>query len=142
MFGFGGVKAKMVGCGIAAAFAFACSASHASAPGIEMQTGVASYYADHFAGKRTANGEAYNPKAFTAAHRTLPFGSKVRVTDMDSGKSVVVRINDRGPWGRTVRLIDLSRAAASELGLIRKGHGKVRLTEVVETEADVATDAG
>ena len=92
--------------------------------------GTASYYGRKFNGRRTASGETFDMAAFTAAHRTLPFGSKVRVTNLANEKSVVVRINDRGPFTRK-RVIDLSRAAAEEIGLIRRGHGKVRL-ELVE----------
>ena len=91
-----------------------------------LGTGSASYYADRFHGKRTASGEAFDQAAYTAAHRTLPFGSLVRVTNPGTGASVVVRINDRGPFTRG-REIDVSRAAAEELGLIRSGHGDVVL---------------
>ena len=87
--------------------------------------GVASYYGREFAGRRTANGERFNPAEYTAAHRTLPFGSRVRVTNA-SGKSVVVRINDRGPF-HGGRVIDLSQAAAADLGLVRAGSGRVEL---------------
>jgi rare lipoprotein A len=111
---------------LAAAGICACTASYARAPMLDMSTGTASYYADRFTGKRTASGEAYDPEDFTAAHRTLPFGTRVRVTDMASGRSVIVRVNDRGPWGNG-RLIDLSRAAARELGLIQRGHSEVQL---------------
>ncbi|MES2986498.1 MAG: septal ring lytic transglycosylase RlpA family protein [Pseudomonadota bacterium] len=104
----------------------ACTASYARAPALEISTGTASFYADRFTGKRTANGELYDPEAFTAAHRSLPFGTHVRVTDLASGRSVIVRVNDRGPWGNG-RLIDISRAAARELGLIQRGHGRVEL---------------
>lgn len=104
----------------------ACTASYANAPELEASTGTASYYADRFTGKRTASGEAYDPEDFTAAHRTLPFGTRVRVTDMASGRSVIVRVNDRGPWSNG-RVIDISRAAARELDLIRRGHGPVQL---------------
>ena len=91
-----------------------------------LGSGVASYYGRQFHGRRTANGERFDMHAMTAAHRTLPFGSRVRVTNPSNGSSVVVRINDRGPFtgGRT---IDLSRAAATEIGLIRRGHGSVEL---------------
>lgn len=88
--------------------------------------GVASYYANHFHGRRTASGERFDMAALTAAHRTLPFGSKVRVTNPANGKSVVVRINDRGPFTRG-RTIDVSHAAARRLGLIARGHGRVEL---------------
>ncbi len=92
-----------------------------------LAEGMASYYGKAFAGKRTASGEAFDPSDLTAAHRTLPFGSRVRVTDLSSGRSVVVRINDRGPFTRG-RLIDVSQAAAHELNLIRRGHGMVRIS--------------
>jgi rare lipoprotein A len=87
--------------------------------------GMASWYGARFAGHRTASGERFNPGDLTAAHRTLPFGTRVRVTDAE-GDSVVVRINDRGPFARG-RVIDLSQAAARELGLTRAGSGKVTL---------------
>jgi rare lipoprotein A len=86
--------------------------------------GVASWYGPGFAGRRTASGEAFNPREYTAAHRTLPFGSRVRVSM--GGRSVVVRINDRGPFAAG-RVIDLSQAAAEELGLRRAGSGRVEL---------------
>lgn len=91
-----------------------------------LGTGVASYYGKRFHGRRTANGERFNMHAMTAAHKTLPFGTKVRVTNRRNGESVVVRINDRGPFIRG-RTIDLSRAAASEIGLIQTGHARVEL---------------
>jgi rare lipoprotein A len=90
------------------------------------QAGMASYYADSFHGRRTASGARYDRTALSAAHRTLPLGTQVRVTDVRSGESVVVHINDRGPFARG-RVIDLSRAAASEIGLTRKGVAAVRL---------------
>lgn len=93
--------------------------------------GMASYYGRAFAGRRTASGESFDPGQLTAAHRTLPFGSKVRVTSQASGRSVIVRINDRGPFSRG-RVIDLSRAAAEQIGLIGPGHGQVTL-ELVES---------
>lgn len=88
--------------------------------------GEASYYGNELAGNRTASGERFNPRALTAAHRTLPLGSKLRVTNKANGKSVIVRINDRGPFAKA-RLIDVSFAAAEELNLIRAGTGRVRL---------------
>ncbi len=83
--------------------------------------GGASWYALH---SRTANGEMMNPSALTAAHRSLPFGTKVRVTNQRNGKSVVVRINDRGPFIRG-RVIDLSKGAAKRIGIVSSGVGKV-----------------
>jgi rare lipoprotein A len=87
--------------------------------------GMASWYGSRFAGHKTASGEPFDPSDLTAAHRTLPFGTKVRVTNAD-GDSVIVRINDRGPFAAG-RVIDLSQAAARELGLTRAGSGRVKL---------------
>jgi rare lipoprotein A len=94
--------------------------------GTAIGSGSASYYASKFHGRRTASGEAFDNGAMTAAHRSLPFGSLVRVTNPANGRSVVVRINDRGPFSRG-RLIDVSRAAAEELGIVARGHGTVEL---------------
>ncbi|AUX70985.1 septal ring lytic transglycosylase RlpA family lipoprotein [Porphyrobacter sp. HT-58-2] len=88
--------------------------------------GSASYYAAKFHGRRTASGETFDNRAMTAAHRSLPFGSLVRVTNPANGQSVVVRINDRGPFTRG-RVIDVSRAAAEELGMVARGHAQVEL---------------
>lgn len=88
--------------------------------------GSASYYAAKFEGRPTASGERYRAGELTAAHRSLPFGSKVRVTNPATGRSVTVRINDRGPF-TAGRVIDVSRAAAEELGLIARGHAPVEL---------------
>jgi rare lipoprotein A len=90
------------------------------------QDGVASYYHDRFHGRKTASGAAYNKNTLSAAHKTLPLGTEVRVTDARSGKSVIVRINDRGPFVKG-RVIDLSRAAAREIGLTQKGLTKVKV---------------
>jgi rare lipoprotein A len=92
--------------------------------------GVASYYADEFHGKQTSNGEIYDMNGLTAAHRTFPFGTKVRITNLENGKSVVVRVNDRGPFHEG-RIIDLSLGAAKELDLVKTGTARVRI-EVVE----------
>jgi rare lipoprotein A len=98
-------------------------------PGTAISGGVASWYGPGFAGRKTASGERFDPHQMTAAHRTLPFGSKVRVTH--TGRSVVVRINDRGPFVRS-RVIDVSQAAARDLGLIGPGHGTVTLALLAE----------
>lgn len=92
----------------------------------KSMVGVASYYADKFEGRKTASGERYHKQALTAAHPELPFGTLVKVTCLTTRKSVVVRINDRGPFvkGRT---LDLSRSAAEKIGLIRKGKAKVKI---------------
>lgn len=94
----------------------------ASAPGFTdgSQRGRASYYSDKLAGRSTASGEPYDPRALTAAHRKLRFGTVVEVTRSD-GRRVQVRINDRGPFGDSGRIIDLSRAAAENLKMIREG---------------------
>ena len=88
--------------------------------------GLASWYGPGFVGRRTANGEVFTSAELTAAHKTLPFNTRVRVTRLDNGRSVVVRINDRGPF-KPGRVIDLSRVAALELDLIRSGVARVRL---------------
>jgi len=88
--------------------------------GAVHQTGKASWYGAAFQGKPTASGEPFNMNALTAAHRNLPFGTQVRVTNQNNGRSVVVRINDRGPFVDG-RIIDLSRAAAGQIGMIDAG---------------------
>ncbi|WP_049260206.1 septal ring lytic transglycosylase RlpA family protein [Neisseria bacilliformis] len=90
------------------------------------QTGKASWYGPGFHGKKTANGERFDMNTLTAAHRTLPISSRVRVTNLANGKSVVVRINDRGPYHGN-RVMDLSKAAAQELGFIRTGTAQVKI---------------
>ncbi|KTD99790.1 MULTISPECIES: septal ring lytic transglycosylase RlpA family protein [unclassified Sphingopyxis] len=92
----------------------------------EIGGGVASYYGNELAGNRTASGERFDPGQLTAAHRSLPFGSMVRVTNTSNGDSVVVRINDRGPFSRG-RVIDVSHAAAREIGMQRSGTARVKL---------------
>jgi rare lipoprotein A len=88
---------------------------------------MATYYADRFTGRKTANGERYDPGKLTAAHKTLPMGTVVRVTRVDGeGEAVIVRINDRGPYAAG-RVIDLSKAAAKRLGMLRAGVVKVRV---------------
>jgi len=88
--------------------------------------GKASYYARKFEGRKTANGEYFRLSHFTAAHRTLPFGTTVKVINLENGKTVVVRINDRGPFRRG-RIIDVSPAAAREIGLVNSGVANVRI---------------
>lgn len=95
-------------------------------PETEIDGGVASYYGNELAGNRTASGERFDPGQLTAAHRTLPFGSMVRVTNVATGDSVVVRINDRGPFAHG-RVIDVSHAAAREIGMHRSGTARVKL---------------
>jgi len=90
------------------------------------KTGVASYYGAKHQGKRTANGERFDKNSMTAAHRQLPFGTRVKVTNLNNDKSCVVRINDRGPHTRG-RLIDLSHEAAARLGMLKSGTARVRV---------------
>ena len=108
--------------------------SHAPGPGSVVpdsaQSGVASYYASKFEGRRTANGERYTSAEYTAAHRTLPFGTRIRVTHLRSGRTVECRVNDRGPFKKG-RIVDLSRRAAEALGIVSDGLAKVRV-EVLE----------
>jgi rare lipoprotein A len=105
-------------------------ARYGSAPALTRFRGEASYYSDALAGRPTASGEPYQPAVLTAAHRSLPFGSVVRVVRDDTRQVVYVRINDRGPFVRG-RVLDLSRSAASAIGLL--GRGVARVTaEVVE----------
>ena len=89
--------------------------------------GEATYYSDKLAGRKTASGERYDPGALTAAHRTLRFGTQVRVVRVDTGRAVIVRITDRGPFGKPSRIIDLSKAAARELDMLRAGVVRVRV---------------
>jgi rare lipoprotein A len=98
-----------------------------------VETGLASWYGPRFHGKRTASGEVFNQHDFTAAHRTLPWGSKVKVTNIANGKSVEVRINDRGPFGKG-RIIDVSRAAARVLGIVGSGITTVRIEWLADSE--------
>jgi rare lipoprotein A len=94
------------------------------------EVGLATWYGAAFAGRRTANGERFDPTAMTAAHLKLPFGTWVEVRRPDNGKKVVVRITDRGPWGDSRRIIDLSRAAADVIDLTAAGVAKVELRVV------------
>jgi rare lipoprotein A len=96
------------------------------------QNGLASFYADKFHGRKTASGELFNQQAMTAAHRSLEFGTWVKVTNLKNNRSVIVRINDRGPFVKG-RIIDLSKRAAEKLGFIRQGVVKVRVELVDET---------
>jgi rare lipoprotein A len=92
----------------------------------DLQTGLASWYGDAHHGRRTASGDTYDQEALTAAHRSLPFGTIVRVTNAKNGRTVEVRINDRGPMIKG-RIVDLSRAAARRLGALSDGVVPVRL---------------
>lgn len=91
-----------------------------------QQIGNASWYGPGFHGKLTANGEVYNMHAMTAAHKTLPLGCKVQVTNLNNGRKIIVRINDRGPF-HGGRIIDLSKAAAKKLDILKSGYAKVHV---------------
>jgi len=91
-----------------------------------VETGTASWYGQPFHGRKTASGERYNMRKMTAAHKTLPFGAMVKVTDLETGRSIKVRITDRGPYAKG-RIIDLSRKAAKKLGMYERGVTRVRI---------------
>ena len=97
-----------------------------------ISTGVVSWYGDKFHGRKTASGEKYDKHELTAAHKSLPFGTKVKVTNIRNGKSVVVEINDRGPYAKS-RVLDLSQAAFSEIGHTNTGVMKVEY-EIIKSE--------
>jgi peptidoglycan lytic transglycosylase len=99
------------------------------APGPHAEVGVASYYAEQLDGRRTASGARYDPRALTCAHPSAPFGTRLRVTDLETGRSVVVTVNDRGPFAPG-RVVDLSRAAARALGILERGLARVRVERV------------
>ncbi|HWG79442.1 MAG TPA: septal ring lytic transglycosylase RlpA family protein [Stellaceae bacterium] len=104
-----------------------------------LQVGVASWYGDRFKRRPTASGEPFDPKDITAAHRTLPLGTIARVTNLANGRSILVRINDRGPYAQG-RVIDLSRSAAAQLGMKQDGVAQVRI-EVFEFDQRPRTAA-
>ena len=104
------------------------------------QTGIASWYGPGFHGKRTANGEIFNRNELTAAHKTLQMPSMVRVTNLDNGKSIIVRVNDRGPFSDN-RIIDLSEKAASVIGMKNAGTARVRIDVLEEESRQVASAA-
>jgi rare lipoprotein A len=90
------------------------------------ETGMASFYADKYVGRKTSNGEKFKQNKLTAAHKTLPFGTKVKVTNLNNGQSVKVRINDRGPFIQG-RIIDLSKKAAKKIDMVNAGVTKVTI---------------
>jgi rare lipoprotein A len=96
------------------------------APAGTVQEGMASWYGAPYHGRATASGERYDQEGLTAAHRTLPFGTQIRVTNLANGRSLVLRVNDRGPF-KSERIVDLTRRAARELGFLAAGSAPVRL---------------
>lgn len=111
---------------LAAFLPFAGTAMAAKAAPGQTQKGIASYYHDSLHGNKTASGQVYNKNRLSAAHKTLPLGSKVKVTDTKTGRSIVVKVNDRGPFVKG-RIIDLSRAAARKLGIVKRGIARVEV---------------
>lgn len=103
------------------------------------EVGLASWYGPKFHGGLTANGERYDMHALTAAHRTLPLPTMVEVTNLENGRSVIVRVNDRGPFADDRRIIDLSYAAAKALGIIEKGTARVRVRAIEQNDAPIDT---
>jgi rare lipoprotein A len=124
----------------AIAFAFSTAAFAEPKTATAPESGVASWYGADFHGRRTSSGEVYDKEKLTCAHRTLPFGSYVLVRDLDNGSSVVVRVNDRGPFAKD-RIIDLSEAAARIIGMIPTGTARVSL-EVIPKEEALAWKGG
>jgi rare lipoprotein A len=110
----------------ALALALAAACAHAPPSSSAVGEGVASYYGGALRGNRTANGERFDPGAFTAAHRTLAFGTCLRVQNLENGRSVAVRVNDRGPFVAG-RIVDVSEAAARALDFIHRGIARVKL---------------
>ena len=119
------VPATVIGCG--------SSAQRARQADSRAEVGLASYYAHRFHGRETAYGETYDERALTAAHRSLPPGTRVRVTNLKNGREVIVRINDRGPQSPN-RLIDLSFAAAEKLRFVQQGLARVRIEVLAQAE--------
>ena len=114
---------------IAVALLAACGGAQKPQTGkpSNLQTGYATWYGGELQGGPTASGERFNKNAMTAAHRTLPMGTHVRVTNQNNGRTVILRINDRGPYGNKHRVIDVSEAAARKLGMIEAGVVPVRI---------------
>ena len=147
LLGFGGMALPKVAVPIAVAATLPATEAIAStpepaAPEVKVDPPAvqdadvveASYYGDAFAGRPTASGEIFDPQLLTAAHKTFPLGSIVQVTDAESGRSVTVRINDRGPFHGD-RAIDLSEAAAEQIGMLASGTGKVVLRLIADASA-------
>jgi rare lipoprotein A len=112
--------------GLALGVTVLCGCAAVSPPPATGTVGVASWYGPRHHGRPTASGEPFDMNALTAAHRTLPLGTRVRVTNVDNGRSVVVRITDRGPYVGE-RVIDVSQAAAEALGMLERGVARVQL---------------
>ncbi len=120
---------------LTAALSFGCATiprpTDSAAFHADTQVGVASFYGAEYEGGRTSSGARYDPERLTAAHPTLPFGTRARVTNLENGRSVVVTITDRGPFRRG-RIIDVSQRAARRLGFLRDGTARVRVQVIAE----------
>jgi peptidoglycan lytic transglycosylase len=121
--------AAVIGCLL---FQLVTPAAQTPPSNVTTETGIAIFYSDKLQGRPLTTREKYDKNALTAAHRTLPLGTMVKVTNLKNNKSIVVRINDRGPHGSKERIIDLSGRAAEDLDMIKDGKAKVKL-EVVES---------
>ncbi|MGR4069730.1 septal ring lytic transglycosylase RlpA family protein [Halomonas sp. LR3S48] len=121
----GALPRKLLACCLAGLFAV--STANALAHEADQEEGIASFYSDRFQGATTASGDSFDQQAMTAAHPSLPLGTKVLVTRADTGQEVEVMINDRGPFVEG-RIIDLSKRAARELGMLRRGTAPVMVT--------------
>ncbi|MCB1494017.1 MAG: septal ring lytic transglycosylase RlpA family protein [Rhodobiaceae bacterium] len=119
------IRLAAIAFGLCIGTAFIPTDSYAGA----SQCGGASWYGPGFQGRKTASGERFNMHGMSAAHRTLPFGTKLRVKNLRNGRSVIVRVNDRGPFVRG-RVIDLSKGAATKLGMMKTGTARVRIQRV------------
>lgn len=120
---------RALGAAVMAAFVFSAppqGIAHQTGSVVQTVSGAASWYGAKFHGRLTASGERFDMNRLTAAHRTLPFGTRIRVINKANGKAVVVRVNDRGPFAGK-RIIDLSRKAAQAIGMVRRGVGKVKI---------------
>ncbi len=109
----------------------------AAARHVFVQSGLASWYGHEFTGRRTSSGMRFDPMRLTCAHRTLPLGTRLLVTSQETGRSVVVTVNDRGPFAGPGRIIDLSGAAAARIGMVRDGLSVVTVKRVVPARDDV-----
>jgi rare lipoprotein A len=124
--------------GISLAISPGWAAREDGSPKTFRQTGEASWYGPGFDGKRTASGERFNQNELTAAHRTLPLGTEVTVTNLENGRQVVVAVNDRGPYAKG-RVLDLSKGAARRLGMLEEGTAQVRIETASEQIAPAQT---
>jgi rare lipoprotein A len=126
------MRRQLLALAVAVVLASGCSLVRHEAPSAPTgkgQVGLASWYGGSLHGRRTASGERFDQDALTAAHRTLPLGTRVRVTNLENGRSVIVTVTDRGPFVRG-RVIDLSRGAARRLGILRTGTARVRVEPI------------